>query len=276
MQEPATLEHESQAARFSGWLRARSPTLPLGWRMLQALLPVRCQMCGEPGDLGHVDLCSFCLGSLPFRPAASGAGAAAAAAAGSARCVPFAYASPVDSQILALKFHGDLRGARMHGALLAAARATLLPAPPLPCALMPVPLHAARRRERGFNQAEQLARHAGRWLGIAVRCDLLRRVRATAAQSTLPAAERHRNVEAAFAAAPAAAALGHVALVDDVLTTGATLRAAALALRVAGVAQVEYWAVAAAGPGAASENLTNLGAGRPAPVEAARRAQPSA
>jgi ComF family protein len=283
LQEPALQEpgmrprplqqQQCQAASLAAWLRARSRSLPLRWRLLQGLLPVRCLMCGESGDLGHVDLCSHCLEALPLRPAAAVAGIAA----GTGRCVPFAYAPPVDAQILALKFHGDLRGARVHGALLAAARATLVvPPPALPVALVPVPLHAERRRERGFNQAEQLARHAGRWLGVAVRCDVLRRVRGTVAQSTLPAAQRQRNVEAAFAAAPGAAALGHVALVDDVLTTGATLRAAALALRVAGVAQVECWAVAAAGLTPTSENLTDPGLRRSASPEAVGSVRTSA
>jgi len=102
-------------------------------------------------------------------------------------------------------------------------------------AVVPVPLHPSRRRERGFNQAADLARH----LGAPVR-HALRRVRPTATQTTLPAAERHRNVRAAFAATRAARALAGrtVVLIDDVCTTGATLDACAAALKAAGVSEV--------------------------------------
>lgn len=103
-------------------------------------------------------------------------------------------------------------------------------------ALVPVPLHPARRRARGFNQAADLAHH----LGGSVFPNALRRVRATAAQASLPAAQRHRNVRGAFEATGAATRLrGRVVLlVDDVSTTGATLEACARALKQAGVTEV--------------------------------------
>src|SRR5262249_9592984 len=102
------------------------------------------------------------------------------------------------------------------------------------CAV-PVPLHGSRRRERGFNQAADLARH----LGVPV-IHALARVRRTAPQADLPAARRHRNVRGAFAPTPAAGAVAGaiVVLVDDVSTTGATLAACALALKDAGAAEV--------------------------------------
>ena len=102
------------------------------------------------------------------------------------------------------------------------------------CAV-PVPLHPARRRQRGFNQASDLARH----LGLPVH-HALRRVRATPTQTGLPAVQRHRNVRDAFAATPSARALAGrtVVLVDDVSTTGATLEACARALKEAGVGEV--------------------------------------
>ena len=101
--------------------------------------------------------------------------------------------------------------------------------------LVPVPLHASRRRQRGFDQAEDLARH----LGLPVR-RALRRVRATRSQTSLPAAQRHRNVRGAFATTRQAADLigAIIVLVDDVSTTGATLDACAHALKRAGVAEV--------------------------------------
>jgi ComF family protein len=102
------------------------------------------------------------------------------------------------------------------------------------CAI-PIPLHPSRRRERGFNQAADLTRH----LDLPV-ANVLRRVRATATQTGLPAAQRHRNVRNAFAVTSAARRLSGatVVLVDDVCTTGATLEACARVLKGAGVAEV--------------------------------------
>ena len=102
-------------------------------------------------------------------------------------------------------------------------------------ASVPVPLHPSRRRERGFNQANDLA--VG--LGLPV-LTALRRIRATTAQAALPAARRHGNVRGAFTPTRAGTALGGLTLVlvDDVSTTGATLDACARALKAAGVREV--------------------------------------
>jgi ComF family protein len=101
--------------------------------------------------------------------------------------------------------------------------------------VVPVPLHKSRRRERGFNQAVDLAAH----LGLPV-VTALGRVRATATQTGLPAAQRHRNVRDAFGLTPAGLRLAGatIVLVDDVSTTGATLEACARALKEAGVVEV--------------------------------------
>jgi ComF family protein len=110
--------------------------------------------------------------------------------------------------------------------------------------LVPVPLHGARRRSRGFNQAHDLAAALGPPVVAA-----LRRVRATVAQTALTAGARRRNVRGAFALAPAAldAITGRVVvLVDDVITTGATLEACAAILRAAGAAEVRAVTVARA------------------------------
>jgi ComF family protein len=101
--------------------------------------------------------------------------------------------------------------------------------------VVPVPLHPSRRRARGFNQADDLARH----LGLPV-VSVLRRVRATVAQADLPAARRHGNVRNAFALGARAGLLhgARVVLVDDVSTTGATLNACAGVLKAGGAAEV--------------------------------------
>ena len=104
---------------------------------------------------------------------------------------------------------------------------------------VPVPLHPSRRRERGFNQADDLARH----LGVPVR-RVLRRLRPTLTQTDLPAARRHANVRGAFVLSQVARDRqvglegAVVVVVDDVSTTGATLDACAQVLKAAGVREV--------------------------------------
>lgn len=161
--------------------------------------------------------------------------------------VPLRYAAPVDAALRALKFHGDLAPGRTFGALLAASAATRAAAPDL---IVPVPLHAGRLHERGYNQAAVLARVVAAWLALPCLPRLLERCRATAPQTTLAADQRRRNPAGAFALAPDAARqlrrlrsrVQHVAVVDDISTTGATLTAAATALQ--GFRSTSHWAVA--------------------------------
>lgn len=119
-------------------------------------------------------------------------------------------------------------------------------APTLPALLIPVPLHRTRLRERGYNQALVLARPLAQALGIPLRHDLLERTKATPPQTGLNAKARRRNLGGAFAIAPSIALPAHVALFDDVMTTGATLREATRVLLKAGVARVDVWALARA------------------------------
>ncbi len=105
--------------------------------------------------------------------------------------------------------------------------------------LAPIPLHPARRRERGYNQSELLARQIGKVTGLPVAARLLHRTRYTKPQAQLGAAERAKNVAGAFAASsPALAQNRSIVLVDDVLTTGATANECARVLKEAGAAQV--------------------------------------
>jgi ComF family protein len=105
-------------------------------------------------------------------------------------------------------------------------------------AIVPVPLHPLRRRERGYNQAELLARRVGRAARLPVYPDALRRVRATAVQMTLDAAQRRANVAEAFECIAPELRGAAVLLIDDVCTTGATLDACAVALKAAGAEAV--------------------------------------
>ena len=105
--------------------------------------------------------------------------------------------------------------------------------------LMPVPLAAGRRRERGFNQSEEIATWLGGHIGVPVDAEALRRIRETPPQVGRSGAARRENVAGAFACAPPEAASGkRIGLVDDVMTTGATLEACADALKSCGAARV--------------------------------------
>jgi ComF family protein len=143
-----------------------------------------------------------------------------------------AYDGALRAIVHALKYDGRRSLARRLGRLMRERGADVLDGATV---AVPVPLHASRRRHRGFNQAADLARQ----LGVPV-VHALRRVRATPTQTGLPAGQRHRNVREAFAVTRAAAPLAGavVVLVDDVSTTGATLEACARALKEAGVAEV--------------------------------------
>ncbi|WP_369935968.1 ComF family protein [Xanthomonas tesorieronis] len=222
------------------------------WRRLQRLLlPERCLVCSESGVAG-LDLCPACRDALPWNAGACrmcalplpALDAAQLCGACQRKPPPLAlvasacvYAAPVDGLLRRFKFHQDLAAGRLLAALLQA-RCTGLPRPQ---AVLPVPLHRARLRRRGYDQALELARPLARALDLPL-CTGLQRVRATAPQSELDAQARRRNLRHAFAVQ--APLPPHVALVDDVMTTGATLHAAAQALRRAGVARVDAWVVA--------------------------------
>jgi len=115
---------------------------------------------------------------------------------------------------------------------------------PRPDALVPLPLHRARLRSRGYDQALELSRPLAQAFGLPLLDRALVRRRATPAQSRLDAAARRRNLRGAFDADPAVVLPPHVAIVDDVVTTGATLHAAARALRRAGAQRVDAWVCA--------------------------------
>jgi ComF family protein len=149
--------------------------------------------------------------------------------------------------LLALKFGGEFRHAAVLGTLLGLYWRETLHQLEQPL-IVPVPLHKDRLRERGFNQVAMLARYASRIIGWPLSSEVLIRTRYTSAQTRLDAYQRHQNVQAAFSAARPPICEGQaVILLDDVVTTGATLRAAGIALEQAGY-QVQPWAVARAIP----------------------------
>ncbi|KAF1720265.1 ComF family protein [Pseudoxanthomonas wuyuanensis] len=215
------------------------------------LFAPRCLLCGERGANGR-DLCGNCTEMLPWSGDACRHCAIPLAESGvcgaclqtpppvSQTHAAFVYGFPLDRLVPRFKFHRDLAAGRLMAGLMAQA----LAAAPRPQALMPVPLHAARLRQRGYDQALELAKPLARALALPLMADALLRTRATAAQSELDAAARRRNLRGAFAVRAQAQLPDHVALIDDVMTTGATLHAAAKVLRRAGVARVDAWVCA--------------------------------
>ena len=157
----------------------------------------------------------------------------------SATVAAWLYAFPVDQLMQAFKYGGQLALAEpLSGALVATVRRLgVLP----PDAIVALPLAPSRQRQRGFNQAHEIARRVARSLRIPLVRGLMR-VRDAAPQAGLSLEERARNMKNAFVANSAIAGR-HIAIVDDVMT-GATLAAAARAARRAGAAGVDAWVVA--------------------------------
>lgn len=117
-----------------------------------------------------------------------------------------------------------------------------------PDIILPVPVHPSRRRIRGFNQAEELARRLSEGLGIPYSAGILTRTRKTSPQKSLTPSERFKNLEQAFSARPLPKEVKTVLLVDDIYTTGATMEACARVLKKNGI-QTVYFAVIFIGAG---------------------------
>jgi ComF family protein len=229
------------------------------------IAPPVCALCLGDGqrldEIWGIDLCLYCEQAFSLLATPCPRCGEPHASAGCRRCsnqpppfdaafCAFRYEDPVDLLITNLKFRHELACARVLGMLFA--RRYLNSGYALPQCLIPMPLHASRYRERGFNQCAEIARHlAPRLRDASGRClqrraDLLQRVRATHAQSGLTAAERAANLAGAFLARRDIAMPQHIALLDDVMTTGHTAAAAAQALKDAGCQRVEIWACARA------------------------------
>lgn len=115
-------------------------------------------------------------------------------------------------------------------------------------ALVPVPIHSSRKRERGYNQAQLLAKEISAWTGIPVQCDLIARKKKTVPQKDLNDAERQNNLKRAFKMMKNDVKLNTIVIVDDIYTTGSTIDAMAATLQEAGIKNI-YFAVLAIGVG---------------------------
>ncbi len=223
-------------------------------KLQYGLYPPACVLCGSAIKEG--DVCSGCAAELPYNATACGRCALPlphpAELCGLCLQDPpsydsagslFRYAYPADHLILRLKFQAQLHLARALGELLAQHLKGKVQT--MPELIIPVPLHRSRLRERGFNQALEIARPIARSLDIPVDYKSCERVRNTSAQSLLPAAERRKNIKGAFRVIRPMAAR-HVAILDDVMTTGHTVEELAATLRKAGVERIDVWVVARA------------------------------
>ncbi len=156
----------------------------------------------------------------------------------------YLYESPITKLILALKFNHQLVYARVLGELLAMKIQTdWYQDKPLPEIIIPVPLHPKRLQERGFNQALEIARPIARHLKLPVNVKACARTKYTAAQATLPANERQRNIKNAFAVVKKLS-YQHIAVIDDVITTGNTISEFCQTLKAAGVKKIDVWCCA--------------------------------
>lgn len=194
-----------------------------------ALLPFNvhcCHRCALPLPPGET-LCGGCLAHPPPWERV---------------VAPFVYGEPISDLIWQLKYRGRLPLARVLGLLLAEYAATRADRPQL---LLPMPLHPTRLRQRGYNQALELARPLARALALPVDSRSCLRHKATAEQRQLPLARRAANLRNAFSLAGAIDA-AHVVLLDDVMTTGHTARALTELLRAHGVQRVDVWVIARA------------------------------
>ena len=211
--------------------------------LLDVVLPPACGGCGRYGRL----LCDACLAGL--RPAsnevdrflASDSGFVVGESLELARAA-FVYTGPLRRALSRLKYGGAARLARP----LAESAAPMLPgllALADVTALVPVPVHPDRLRQRGYNQAALLAEQLARAVGLPV-ADVLVRRRPTTQQHRLDRLARLRNLRGAFALTPSRRPPSTVVLVDDILTTAATLEACATVLRATGAERVLGFAIA--------------------------------
>ena len=220
--------------------------------LVDLVLPPRCPGCGEIVD-GDDRFCANCFNQLAFlgppqcaccgislpheADAAAQCGACLADPPAFARArAALAYGGPARQVVLALK-----HGRRLHLARLMA-RAMLRAAGPLPddAVIVPVPSHRLRLWQRGFNQAAEIARQISKQSGRPLAVDALDRIKPTPSTKGLNRQARIKNVQGAFKVARSQAVTGRaVILIDDVMTTGATVSACAAKLAKAGARQVE-------------------------------------
>ena len=214
------------------------------------LFPPTCLLCGDQGH-EHLDLCQSCRNALPWLESACPRCGLPQASDTSQVCgaclrqpppfdgmiALFRYEEPVRRLIQSLKFGARLPHARLLGSLLAE---RLDETTVWPEAIIPVPLHPSRYRERGFNQSLEIARWVSRHTRVPLAWHRAGRLRQTDAQARLHADERKANIRKAFTV-NGPLPYRRIAILDDVVTTGATAGELARTLRRAGATRIDVW-----------------------------------
>lgn len=194
-------------------------------------IDAHCRQCGVPLETETVESCGQCCQTPPAYWSVVS---------------PLIYEFPVNRLVQALKFRRQLAEGRVLSHLLA--EYIYHQEVDLPDVLIPVPLHRWRMLKRGFNQAYELAAYISRALGVRLDGTSLRRSRYTIAQSGLSRKQRLQNVHGAFQWHADQRACKHIAVVDDVMTTGTTATECARVLMNAGAQRVDIWVAARAAP----------------------------
>lgn len=226
--------------------------------MISWLLPHSCILCGNLADR-HQDLCHACHQDIPFvQEACQKCSVPFSNQDSTGLCnmcllapppydkayTLFIYEMPITRLILELKFKHTLVNARVLGELLAFhIQHHWYKAKPLPSVIIPVPLHAKRLQERGFNQALEIARPIAKALKLPIDMTSCVRSKATLAQATLAASNRKQNIKNAFTIRKSFAGK-RVAIIDDVITTGSTMNEFCRNLQQYGADSIDVWCVA--------------------------------
>lgn len=213
------------------------------------ILPIPCRLCGTHGQQ-HA-LCAACIEDLPtLGPACPRCAMPISTSQLCGQCLNsppeqdlsfslFPYQDPIKRLIADLKYHDKFYISQLFSHLMS----KQLVNRQHPKCLIPIPLHPKRLRQRGYNQSLELAKALSKQLNIPVSNAYLSRVRNTVPQASLPFKQRKHNIQHAFSLHDSNIP-SHIALIDDVLTTGHTVNAAAKLLRQAGVERIEVWTIA--------------------------------
>lgn len=228
----------------------------MGTQMMAATLrelffPQLCLLCSS-GHAGDVAICDDCLGDMPWH-IENTCPQCALPSLSNQRCgqciqAPpdfdltlslFQYQYPVSSMLQQYKYRQMLTLAQTWGALLALRLGTQA----LPDCIIPMPLHKQRLQERGFNQSMEIARVMSKRLNLPLDMSSCTRTKLTPPQASLPYKARIKNMHGAFSCEPTLQGM-RIALLDDVMTTGASLNALAKTVKAAGASHVECWVIA--------------------------------
>ncbi len=218
-----------------------------------------CVCCGFKSDTKNLDLCTYCRSNLPwlqdrcYQCGAPMLGLNEAIICARCQdvspnydrlCALFSYEQPLSKLINGLKFGRQLYVGKLFAALLVEAITTKwYVAKPLPELIIPVPLHIKRLRQRGYNQAIEIAQPIAKALHIPLAFDACLRTRYTPPQARLQRKQRLKNLTNSFQVNSSFSLPEHVALIDDVVTTGSTIRSICKPLRAAGVQSIDIWCV---------------------------------